>query len=68
MEMDLDQAIEMLKKTVKNNGTNDMRHIDLGLVPNNERPAYEKALAVVKLAILRGKISQDEFAARVHLN
>lgn len=66
--MDLDTAIALLKKTVKNNGTNDMRHIDLGLVPTNERPAYEKALAVVKLAILEGKISQDEFQARVHLN
>lgn len=66
--MDLDTAISLLKKTVKNNGTNDTRHIDLSLIPNNERPAYEKALAVVKLAILEGKISQDEFQARVHLN
>jgi hypothetical protein len=66
--MDLDQAIELLKKTVKENGTNENKHIDLGLVPTEERPKYEKALIVVKLAILEGKISQDEFYGRVHLN
>jgi hypothetical protein len=65
--MELNQAIEMLKKTVKNNGTNDMRHIDLGLVSIDEKPEYEKALIVVKLAIQEGKISQDEVAARIHL-
>ena len=66
--MDLDQAIELLKKTVKNNGTNDMRHIDLGLLPNDEREKGERALTIVKMAIIQGKISQDEFQARVHLN
>ncbi len=66
--MDLDTAIIMLKKTVKNNSTNDNNHIDLGLVSTEERPAYEKALRIVKMAILEGKLTQDEFAARVHLN
>lgn len=66
--MDLQQAIELLKKAVKNNGTNDTKHIDLGLVPAVEKPTYEKALIVVKLAIMEGKISQDEFMGRVHLN
>jgi hypothetical protein len=66
--MDLEKAIEMLKKTVKNNSTNDTKHIDLGLVPTDERPQYEKALSLVKLAILEGKLSQDEFATRIQLN
>jgi hypothetical protein len=65
--MELDEAIRLLKKTVKNNGTNDNNHIDFTLVPANELPKYEKALRLVKLAIMEGKISQDDFAARVHL-
>ncbi len=66
--MDLIQAIEMLKRTVKENGTHHMKHIDLTLVPADEKGHYERALGVVKLAIMEGKISQDEFAARVNLN
>lgn len=66
--MELEQAINMLKKTVKENGTNDMKHIDLGLVPAEDKELYEKALRVVKLAILDGKMTQADFAARVHLN
>lgn len=66
--MDLEQAIALLKKAVKNNGTNGMNHIDLSLVAAEERATFEKALRIAKLAILEGKISQDEFSARIHLN
>lgn len=66
--MELEQAIELIKKLVKNNGTNDQRHIDIGLVSSEERPMYEKALIVAKMAMIEGKITQDEFQARVHLN
>ena len=66
--MDLNEAISLLRKTVKNNSTTDMNHIDLGLVPAEQRGKYEKALRIVKMAIMNGKISQDEFAARIHLN
>jgi hypothetical protein len=66
--MELDEALGLIKKMVKNNATNDTRHIDLGLVPADQRTHYEKALKVAKLAIKEGKITQDEFTARVHLN
>jgi hypothetical protein len=66
--MDLEQAIVLLKKIVKENGTNDMRHLDVGLVPADERPAYEKALIVAKMAVFEGKISQDELFGKIHLN
>jgi hypothetical protein len=65
--LDINEAISLLKTTVKENGTNDSRHIDLGLVPAEKRDLYQRALKVVKMAILEGKITQDEFAARVHL-
>lgn len=66
--MELDQALELIKRLVKNNGTNDTNHIDINLVSADERPVYEKAITVAKLAILEGKISQDEFMSRVNLN
>ncbi len=66
--MDLEKAIALLKKTVKDNGTNDTRHMDLSLVSGEDRPLYEKALAVAKISILEGKLSQDEFLARIQLH
>jgi hypothetical protein len=66
--MNLSEAIELLKKTVKNNSTNGSHHIDFGLVPQEHKEVYEKALKIVKLAILKGEISQDDFAKRVHLS
>jgi len=66
--MDLEQAIVLLKKIVKENGTNDMKHLDVGLVPADERPLYDKALRVAKMSIIEGKISQDELFGKIHLN
>ena len=65
--LEIDEAISLLKMTVKENGTNDSKHIDLGLVPAEKREVYQNALKIIKLAIIQGKITQDEFAARVHL-
>jgi hypothetical protein len=65
--MEVETAMALIKKIVKNNSTNDTRHIDLGLVPTEERAQYQKALIVIKLAILEGKLAHDEFSARVHL-
>jgi hypothetical protein len=66
--MELEKAIVLLQKIVKENGTNDQKHLDLGLVPTDERAIYEEALKIVKIAIIKGKLSQDEFMGRVHLN
>jgi hypothetical protein len=65
--MELNDAIKLIKGAVKNNSTTGNNHIDLGLAPANKREEYEKALVIIKLSILKGEISQDEFAARVHL-
>ncbi len=66
--MDLEKAIALLQRIVKENGTNDLRHLDIGLVPAEDRPIYEQALKTVKIAILKGQIGQDEFLGRIHVN
>ena len=67
-QMDLDQAIDLLKNAVKHTGNIDQKHIDLTIVPADKRALYEKAMAVSALSIKDGKITRDEFLKRVHLN
>ncbi len=66
--MDLDQAIDLLKNAVKHTGNIDQKHIDLTIVPADQRPLYEKAMAIGALSIKDGKITRDEFLRRVHLD
>ena len=66
--MELEQAIELLKKAVKNCGTIDQKHIDLTIVPAEDRAIYEQALAISQLAVKEGKIARDELLRRLNLN
>lgn len=66
--MTLEQAIELLKRAVKYTGTIDQKHIDLTIVPAEERRKFEKALAIAQLSIKDGAITRDEFLCRVHLD
>jgi len=66
--MDLDSAINLLKKAVKYTGTIDQKHIDFTVIPSGERDRYEKAMVVATLAIKDGKITKDEFMRRIHLD
>jgi hypothetical protein len=66
--MDLDWAIELIKKAVKYTGTIDQKHIDLTIVPAENRHLYEEALAVSQASIKEGKITRDEFNRRVNLD
>ncbi len=66
--MEIIEAISLLKKTVKNAGNVDQMHMDLTLVPAEEKHLYEEALRTVQTAIKGGVISRDEFNRRVHLN
>lgn len=65
--MELEHAIKLLKKAVKDNGTNDTKHLDLGLISSDQRPTYQKALVVAKLAVLEGKLTHDELLGKIHL-
>lgn len=66
--VELNDAIALIKKTVKNAGTIDQKHIDLTLVPAEEQPRYVEALKTVQTAIKGGIIGRDEFNRRVHLD
>ena len=65
--MELDKAISLLKNAVKYTGTIDQKHIDLTIIPAEERGTYEKALMISQLAIKDGKITRDEFLRRLNL-
>ncbi len=65
--MELNEAIELLKRAVKHPGTIDQKHIDLSVIPVEDKPKFETALKVAMLAIQGGTISKDEFNRRVHL-
>ena len=65
--MDLNEAIILLKDTVKHTGNIDQKHMDLTLIPVEKRAIYETALAVSALSIKEGKITKDEFLRRVHI-
>ncbi len=66
--MQLDEAIELLKNAVKFTGTIDQKHIDLTVIPNEQRAIYEKALMVSQLSIKDGKITKEDFLRRVNLD
>ncbi len=66
--VEINQAIELLKKAVKHTGVIDQKHIDLTIVPVEEKPKYEEALMVAMNAIKAGTISRDEFNRRVRLD
>jgi len=66
--VEINQAIELLKRAVKYTGVIDQKHIDLTVVPVEEKPKYEEALKVAMSAIKEGTISRDEFNRRVRLD
>lgn len=66
--MTLEQAIELVRKAVKFTGSIDQKHIDLTLVPAEERPTYEKALARLALEVSKGTLTKDVLNSRLHLD
>jgi hypothetical protein len=66
--MDLDQAIDLLKKTVKFSAVKNQKHIDLTLVSTEDRFTYEKALALAMTEVKKGAISETELKQRLGLS
>ncbi|MCB9092107.1 MAG: hypothetical protein H6620_06060 [Halobacteriovoraceae bacterium] len=64
--MEITQAIELLKKTVKHStATDEFRHMDLTLVPSSERAQYQEALKVISKAIRENEMTREEFEKQV---
>ena len=66
--MELQEAMKLIKNAVKNAGTIDQKHIDLTLVPADERSKYEEALRIVKNASKDGQISWENVLKGLDLN
>lgn len=66
--MELESAIKLLKNAVKNAGSIDQRHIDLTLVPAEQRKEYEKALSVAQKSVKEGLISRDALLGKLGIN
>jgi hypothetical protein len=62
----LEDAIHLLKSIIKNStATDQFLHMDLSLVPAEQRGVYEDALKTTYRAILKGEISRDEVNKRI---
>ncbi len=66
--MTLDQAIDLLKKAVKDSHLDNQKHIDLTLVDASVRADYEKALMVCQANVAQGHLTDDELKIRLGLN
>lgn len=65
--MNLDEAIDLLKKIVKDSHLNNQKHIDLSLCVASERHIYELALMKTQSAIAKNELTQDELKRRLGL-
>ncbi len=64
--MEVQEAIELLKHTVKTStALDEFKHIDLTLVPAEKKDLYQKALLVVQKAMREGELTQEDFERSV---
>lgn len=63
--MDLDQAIILLKRTVKFSAVPGQKHLDLGLVSVDELPVFEKALELANRAVQEGVLTREQLLNRL---
>lgn len=56
--MNLEEALEYLKKGVKFSAVKEQKHIDPGLFPATESHLYEEAMIRVRMAIKSGETTE----------
>lgn len=67
IDQELDQAINLLKKAVKESHLKNQRHIDMTIPMASERSKYEKALALTRAYVKADKISEEDLKKRLGL-
>lgn len=65
--MTFEEAIELLKKAVKESNIKNQPHIDLSLVNADDRPSYEKALVIANAEVLKGTLTKTELISKLGL-
>ena len=65
--MELNEAIEKLKKIVKFSHLENQKHIDLTLAIAEDRYYCEQALVVAKTAVKDGQLTEQELKKRLGL-
>ncbi|MDC1174248.1 hypothetical protein OAT67_02560 [Bacteriovoracaceae bacterium] len=66
-QLSFDEAINILKKIVKNSHIKGQKHLDLSVATAEERPEYEKALMVVKAHVAQGHVTNDQLNEKLGL-
>lgn len=66
--MNLDQAIELVRKAVKESHLVGQKHVDLSLVDAAQRADVERALMYCQANVAQGAISDEDLKTRLGLN
>lgn len=62
-----DESISLLKKTIKYSEVKNQKHIDLSICTAAERSLCQMALVVVKLAVEKGTLTEDQLKIKLGL-
>lgn len=66
--MTFEQAIDLLKKAVKESNIKNQPHIDLSLANAEDRPSFEKALVIANAEVLKGTLTKAELLSKLGLD
>ena len=66
-KLGLDESILLLKNIVKFSEVKNQKHIDLSVCVAEDRPLYQRALAICNIEVEKGTLTQDELKARLGL-
>jgi hypothetical protein len=68
MTLSLDEAVTLLKKIVKFSEVKNQKHIDLSLSLAEDRPRYQKALAIVNLEVEKGTLTENQLKIKLGID